>query len=297
MKQYLFAAGSGILLLPLILYGGLHFLRPPQTNQTQVLFRGISYQRQFRSQPRPMLIHIVSIDLTAPGVKPLVTPGIAPEQGLETKARTTSAFLREFKVQVAINASYFHHFVENTPWDYYPHSGDPSYPLGEVISHGNRYSKPEPGWRVLCFMNNRAQMLDSDECPKGTIQGVAGSQILVEGGKPKAKNLQQQNDKPYPHVAVAIDQAGKKLWLIVVDGKQPLYSQGVTKKELANIAIALGADTALNFDGGGSTTLVVAKNTEAKVLNAPIHTKIPMRERPVANHLGFYAEEIGDIRP
>jgi exopolysaccharide biosynthesis protein len=93
-------------------------------------------------------------------------------------------------------------------------------------------------------------------------------------------------------VAVAIDQAGQKLWLIVVDGKQPLYSEGVTKKELANIAIELGADTALNFDGGGSTTLVVATNTGSKVLNAPIHTKIPMRERPVANHLGFYVESL-----
>jgi hypothetical protein len=292
MKQYFFAVGTGILLSPLIHYGALHFLRPSQTNQEQVLFRGIIYQRQARFTPRPIIIHIVSIDLTTPGIKPLVTPGMPPEQRVETKARTTSEFLREFKVQVAINASYFQHFAENTPWDYYPQSGDPSYPLGEVISNGHRYSQAEPGWRVLCFIQNRAQMLDSDECPKGTTQGVAGSQILIEGGKPKAKILQQRNDKPYPHVAVAIDQAGQKLWLIVVDGKQPLYSEGVTKKELANIAIELGADTALNFDGGGSTTLVVAKNTGLKVLNAPIHTKIPMRERPVANHLGFYAESL-----
>jgi hypothetical protein len=292
MKQYFFAVGTGILLLPLIHYGALHFLRPSQTNQEQVLFRGIIYQRQARFTPRPIIIHIVSIDLTTPGIKPLVTPGMPPEQRVETKARTTSEFLREFKLQVAINASYFQHFAENTPWDYYPRSGDPSYPLGEVISNGHRYSQGEPGWRVLCFIQNRAQMLDSDECPKGTTQGVAGSQILIEGGKPKAKILQQRNDKPYPHVAVAIDQAGQKLWLIVVDGKQPLYSEGVTKKELANIAIELGADTALNFDGGGSTTLVVATNTGSKVLNAPIHTKIPMRERPVANHLGFYVESL-----
>jgi hypothetical protein len=26
-----------------------------------------------------------------------------------------------------------------------------------------------------------------------------------------------------------------------------------------------------------------------KALNAPIHTRIPMRQRPVANHLGVYA--------
>jgi exopolysaccharide biosynthesis protein len=91
-------------------------------------------------------------------------------------------------------------------------------------------------------------------------------------------------------MAVGIDKEGKKLWLIAVDGKQPIYSEGVKMPELANIVMDLGVDTALNLDGGGSTTVVMATNNGAKVLNAPIHTKIPMRERPVANHLGFYAE-------
>ena len=61
----------------------------------------------------------------------------------------------------------------------------------------------------------------------------------------------------------------------------------VTLKELAQIAIELGCDRAINFDGGGSTTLAVRESGKVKLLNAPIHTKIPMRERPVANHLGF----------
>jgi exopolysaccharide biosynthesis protein len=75
--------------------------------------------------------------------------------------------------------------------------------------------------------------------------------------------------------------------LIIVDGKQPFYSEGVTLRELAAIAIDLGANTALNLDGGGSTTLVIADGLETKILNSPIHNKIPMNERPVANHLGF----------
>jgi hypothetical protein len=58
---------------------------------------------------------------------------------------------------------------------------------------------------------------------------------------------------------------------------------------LAEIALALGADTALNLDGGGSTTLVMAGESGPQLLNAPIHTRIHMRERPVGNHLGVYA--------
>ncbi|MBD0345797.1 MAG: phosphodiester glycosidase family protein, partial [Coleofasciculus sp. Co-bin14] len=96
-------------------------------------------------------------------------------------------------------------------------------------------------------------------------------------------------DKPYPRVAVAIDQKGQKLWLIAVDGKQPLYSEGATIPELTKIIMELGADTALNLDGGGSTTLVTQTPQGATLLNAPTHTKFPMRERPVANHIGFYA--------
>jgi hypothetical protein len=55
----------------------------------------------------------------------------------------------------------------------------------------------------------------------------------------------------------------------------------------------LGVYNAINLDGGGSTTLVLAnpdKEGKPKTLNAPTHTKIPMRDRPVANHLGFYTD-------
>ncbi|NJM72480.1 MAG: phosphodiester glycosidase family protein [Scytonema sp. RU_4_4] len=280
----------GLLLSPLIFYGWRCFLRPPRTDIEQVLFRGITYKRYALSTPRPATIHIVTIDLKTPGVKALVTPGVPKPSDGETSARKTSDFLKEFKLQLAINASYFHHFHEKSPWEYYPHSGDPSYPIGEAISNGYRYSPPEANFPVLCFSaQNRVQILKSEKCPEGTVQGVAGNQLLVDRGKAIDDSL--KNDKPYPRVAAAINQEGTKLWLIVGDGKQPFYSEGITIAELTKIITDLGAYTALNLDGGGSTTLVMGTNNGSKVLNAPIHTRIPMRERPVGNHLGFYALE------
>jgi len=286
--RFLLFAGASLLLSPVIFYGILCTLRPPRTVQEQQLFQGIAYKRDILSQPRPVTIHIVSIDLSAPGVKVLTTPGMPRSSGRETTARTTSEFLREFKLQLAINANFFHHFEENYPWDYYPHSGDPSFPIGEAISNGHRYSKGERNKPALCFAkNNQAEILASGTCPDGTIQSVAGDRLLVTNGKPN--DTQLAKDKPYPRVAAAIDKQGKKLWLIAIDGKQPLYSEGVTIVELTKIVTDLGAETALNLDGGGSTTLVMGSD-RAKVLNAPIHTRIPMRERPVGNHLGFYAK-------
>ena len=93
----------------------------------------------------------------------------------------------------------------------------------------------------------------------------------------------------HPRTAVATNSSGSKLWLIVVDGRQPQYSEGVTFWELAEIAREAGADTALNLDGGGSSTMVMRSGNGPKILNAPFHTNIPMRERPVGNHLGIFA--------
>lgn len=287
IRRFLIAAGLSLLLSPILFYGWLCFLRPSRTDRQQVLFKGIVYQRRAISQPRPVTMHIVTVDLTAPGIKPLVTPG-KPEKGIKTHARTTSEFLREFKLQLAVNASYFHHFYERTPWDYYPRSGDPSNPQGEAISNGYPYTRVIPDKAVVCFArNNIAQILASGKCPQDTFQGVAGQEVLVANGKPVSSPI--LDNKPYPRVAVAINREGNKLWLIVVDGKQPLYSEGLTLAELAKTAIDFGADAALNMDGGGSVTLVMGETNNAKVLNAPIHTRVPMRERPVGNHLGFYA--------
>lgn len=291
-KQVLVAAGMGLFSLPLILYGRLEFLRPPRTDTEQTLFQGIVYKRDARLTPRPLMVHIVTIDLTAPGMNVLVTPGKAtPENDKDIDARTTSEFVREFKVQLAINGSYFYPFHERTPWDYFPQRGDRVTITGQAMSDGSTYSQPAPDWSVVCFnAKHRAQIMSNGECPKGTVNAIAGKDMLIDRGKPvEVRSPDSNTNRPYSRVAVGVDREGKKLWLVVIDGKQPFYSEGVTMAELREIVSKLGAYSALSMDGGGSTTLVAATSNEPTVLNAPMHTKVPMRERSVANHLGFYA--------
>jgi exopolysaccharide biosynthesis protein len=286
MQRQLFVAIATVLLvLPLAAYGRLYFLRPPRTSSQQTLFPGIAYKRDARARSRPVMIHIVTIDLKAPGLKVLVTPK------LPKNARTTSDFVREYKLKLAINANYFAPFHENTPWDYYPRTGDRTVPMGTVISNGDRYSSPQSEWPVLCIsQGNVAKIIADGTCPQDTLNAVAGQEMLVIDGNPTPKILNSPKEKPYPRVAVGVDRKGEKLWLIVVDGKQPIYSEGVTRVELAKIIAELGVDRAINLDGGGSTTLVMAKGNGIKILNAPIHGKLPMNERPVSNHIGFYTE-------
>jgi hypothetical protein len=68
-----------------------------------------------------------------------------------------------------------------------------------------------------------------------------------------------------PRTAVGIGRNGRRLLLVVIDGRQKPYSDGASLRETANILLALGARDALNLDGGGSSTMVV----ERRVANRP----------------------------
>ncbi|UBF27927.1 phosphodiester glycosidase family protein [Kovacikia minuta CCNUW1] len=291
LKSLSTAFGIGLLGVPLLIYGVRSFQRPPQTNLERSLFQGVAYKREYRPVPRPLMLHIVTIDLNAPGIRVLVTPGTPASDQRETNARTPSEFLNEFNLQLAINANFFYPFREKTPWDYYPHSGDRVNAVGQAISNQLPYSSPQSSFPALCFSDRPlAQIGVGGTCPDGTAQAVAGSSLLVSQGKPVPipKGAADSNGL-YSRTGVGLDQQGKKIWIVAIDDKQPFYSEGVTLEELAGIFVSLGVYNALNLDGGGSTTLAISTSTGPQLLNAPIHTKVPMRERPVANHLGFYA--------
>lgn len=67
---------------------------------------------------------------------------------------------------------------------------------------------------------------------------------------------------------------------IVIDGRRSTHSQGVTMQELGVIYEAIGVNTAVNLDGGGSTTLFVKGENDQLILkNKPSDNT----ERSVAN--------------
>lgn len=75
---------------------------------------------------------------------------------------------------------------------------------------------------------------------------------------------------------------GGRLFYVVVDGRQPGYSAGMTLRELAAFLRELGADEALNLDGGGSSAMVVPDlrgDSAVTIVNRPSDKT----ERRVAN--------------
>ncbi len=244
----------------------------------------MTYTRQIWENPRPVVIHIIQADLSTPGLSLLVTPSTLGGE-MEYTARTTREFAQEFGVQIAMNANYFDPFVTNSLWDFYPKSGDPVNALGLAISNGQTIS-PETYSPALCYRPAFAN-IQWNGCPEGTTQAVAGAPVFVVDGQVAMWDAVTLDSSAEPRSAVAVSADGHTLWLIVVDGRQNDYSEGLTLAELGQVVVALGGYSALNLDGGGSSTLVHNQWWGVQTLNAPIHTRIPTRQRPVANHLGI----------
>lgn len=264
--------------------------RPQPAPTSQELFSGVSYTREVRDTPRPMVIHTLLVDLRDPGVRLLVTPG-DPDAEHSLQARTTSDFLEEFNLQLAVNGDGFEPWYSNTIFSYYPHKGDPVDPIGLAASQGTLYVQANGAEPTLYISrNNRARFNE----PIGEVyNAISGILMLAAGGKMLPEVLEAEGANiPQPRTAVGLDKNSRRLIIVVVDGRQAGYSEGATLVELAELLIEKGAFYAMNLDGGGSTTMVMAeKSGKARLLNSPIDQRIPGRERAVGNHLGIYATQ------
>lgn len=84
-----------------------------------------------------------------------------------------------------------------------------------------------------------------------------------------------------PRTAVGLKKDGTVL-VLVVDGRSS-DSKGLTLQELATYFLRLGARDAVNFDGGGSSIMVI----NGEVVNKPSDG----RERMVSMALGLYPKD------
>ncbi len=101
------------------------------------------------------------------------------------------------------------------------------------------------------------------------VQVVGGYPELLDGGSVVGDLA--VTDRPsfaaarHPRTAVGFDSGRGRLWVVVVDGRQPPHSAGMTLPELANLFLWLGVDEALNLDGGGSSVMSLG----AEVVSRP----------------------------
>jgi hypothetical protein len=276
--------------LGLMLLMGGYFLfgkgRPVPVPIKEEIMDGVTYIRVVRYFPHSMVAHILVIDKKVGKLQFMVTPPDDIDGGA-LKARTTSQFLEEFGVQIAINGDGFFPWWSRSPMDYYPHVGDPVTPNGFSASYGDRYAdglqdiNPEPTLYI-----SRRNELTFNKPPNKIFHALSGDRMLIQGGEIIPDLDETEID---PRTAIGTNRNGRFTYLVVVDGRQPFYSEGATFTDLAKILKELGAFYAMSLDGGGSSTMVIEGGDGVPViLNSPIDSYIPLRERPVANHLGVH---------
>jgi hypothetical protein len=260
--------------------------RPQPVPIREQLYPGVTYERRVTQTPRPVVFHIVTIDLSTPGLRFLTTPGKAQNAKLPFPAQTTSQFLTKYKCQLAINGDFFYPCKINNPNNYYPHVGDFVKSEGYSVSEGTLYAQRDPhGWTTTLHISKGNQVSIGDALPSTPYNAIGGHKLHLDD---LTKNGDKQTN---PRTIVAHNIKTKHLYFMSIDGRQRGYSEGLTDREVAHFAKELGANEAIMLDGGGSATLV--KEDKAlpdgfRVLNSPIDCHIVGRERAVANHLGIF---------
>mmetsp|Transcript_15639 Transcript_15639/g.21183 ORF Transcript_15639/g.21183 Transcript_15639/m.21183 type:complete len:86 (-) Transcript_15639:129-386(-) len=82
---------------------------------------------------------------------------------------------------------------------------------------------------------------------------------------------------------MGVDSTGRYLYLMVVDGKRPDYSAGLTYEDCAKVLRSLGAADAMACDQGGSSCMYV--RNMGGIINRPADSD--GRERKIYSHFGI----------
>ncbi len=249
---------------------------------------GVTKIDETLSSPRPEAVHILEIDLTAPGIHfemSPATPPNPPQSGDVTTVQKTLTYMNSVNAQFAINTEFFvnpPHANSATPlWGFAASNGNVYSPF--QATNGNTYAIAPNAAAINIDPTNQASVVtrntsDSSgmtvaqpvtigNAVSGSAQIITNGQdsiptyaeaggVLTDGSGYSSSNSWYANNHLAARSAMGLSQDNKTLFLLTVDNNANDNSQGLTVTELADfMRTSLGVWNALNLDGGGSTTL------------------------------------------
>jgi phosphodiester glycosidase len=263
--------------------------------QTTRPFDGITLTKQVRQNP-PLHLYWARVDLSNPRIHLRVCRGGLPAADgppWETTLLPVSKIAQREHLDLAVNGNYF------VPKDvkvilgvrdpYF--EGNAARAVGWTVSDGQLFSAHPYGadWSSLVVeRDGKAVIRELAGPPIGAWEVVSGIPLVWDG-----RNVAPV-DAPAPRTAVGLDAAGVELTILVVDGRRPEYSAGLSLRQMGEEMLRLGCDSAIELDGGGSTTLVERFNEKWRLVNTPSDghaLPIPLCvERPVADAFGVVVD-------
>ena len=146
-------------------------------------------------------------------------------------------------------------------------------PSGALVMEGVEYHSGASANFFAILKDGTAMIGSSSDYAayKDQIQeAVGGSVYLVKDGKSVVTSAADYYNSRHSRTCVGITAEGKVV-LMVLDGRQEPFSAGGSAEELAQIMLDAGCVTAINLDGGGSTTFVAKQegSNTLTVVNRP----------------------------
>ena len=165
-----------------------------------------------------------------------------------------------------------------TNGDYFTVSGHPQgifHHLGEALKTDFNETPVRP--RSFFYVTRRgvAATATASEYEAISAQNIiyeacGGGAVLVEDGAAVENPSNTSEDlAANPRTSVGVSEDGKTVWLAVIDGRKSGYSGGYTLSELAQVMDALGCWSAINLDGGGSSTFYIRTDTSEDSFSNP----------------------------
>ena len=252
------------------------------------VFVGVDVADVVIVSPRPVRLHAARVDLQADGVR-LTTDDDNGDRDEEVDGYRTSTFLLRKGCQLAVNGAPF--------WPGQADEGLPQNIVGLVVSDGRLVSpwEEDKPREALVVRGARAAIEQPPVDLAGVTIAVGGYGVVLQAGRLVRDDTEEPAllDSLHPRTAVGVGEGGRTLVLLVADGRQPGYSEGVTLGELGDALRRVGASDGLNLDGGGTSTMAISDGAGGvRLVNRPIEGKTPGAERVSASHLGVYADRL-----
>jgi exopolysaccharide biosynthesis protein len=231
----------------------------------------ISY---INKQGEPMTIFLLTVDLSVSGVSiEVATPFDQPDFTRQT-VRDMITYKNKSTQHVigGVNGDYWDVSTPNLP------SGTP---LGLVYKNGMMIKElPDKNYYFLALLRDKTAVIGNFtkyQLVRTNIREALGGRYWLVQNRLNISEKLNTNVEPRTSVGVLNPQ---KVVFVIVDGRRPGYSVGISMQNLADLFLTIGATEAINMDGGGSTTYIL-KNNEGKfeTINRPSDNS----ERSVAN--------------
>lgn len=236
----------------------------PHKTETEKVCDGVTYNHYECTDKNSAPVHIFTIE--AETDKATLYVG-TPDDGYENvnvKAKVPemidSAVRNGVNVVGAMNADFFDMF------------GD-CHPSGLCVKNGRVVANENSPRPFIGIKKDGTPVItDTVETPgivSELYQAAAGLEMIVKDGKIFDWGpLEPFSFVRHPRTAAGVTKDGKVI-LLEVDGRIPEYSNGASLVDLANWMIKLGADRAINLDGGGSSIVYTKNGDSFELRNNP----------------------------